>query len=239
MDEIQDTAVNESVDTSQDVTDSPAVEAVDTVDEQTEQSDVQEVQEQPKPRNNAPSRIKQLLGEKKQLEAERDQFAEMLQQQAQVQVPDNLTEDQYRALTADASYAALEVQNLKRQLAYKDFANEVDIVEKEYPELNPESDNYNEDLAKALSTAYEEGYMVKDNNGRFVSTKKSLKDFTSQMIKAYRTAEVKGATKTQEALAKQASEAVVTSQNNSSSETTDFKDLSIEEMEKKLGVVRL
>lgn len=232
--EIQTPAENENV-VAPDVTESPTVEAEAAPAEAPE---VEEPKDEPKPRNNASSRIRELVSKTKQLEAERNQYAEMLQNNAQMPVPENLSEDQYRALAADANYATVRVQDLERRLAYKDFTSEVDVVEQKYPELNPESDGYNSKLAEALAKTYEEGFIVKDKNGRFVSQKKSLSDFTKEMLDAYRTAEIKGATKTQEALAQQAAESVVTPQSTNNSETKAFKDLSIEEMEKQLGVVR-
>lgn len=237
MDEnIQEPAVNTDVQAS-DVTESPAVEATDVQDVAPVVEDT--TQEEPKARNNAQSRLREVLGDKKQLKAENEQLRQMLEQQAQMPVPDNLTEDQYRALATDAQYAAVEVQNLKRQLAYKDFNNEIDLVEQKFPELNPESDSYNPKLAETLSEVYNEGFIVRDQNGNFVATKKSLNDFTKSVIDAYRTAEVKGAAKTQEALAKQAAEAVVTPDSTKTSDTKDFSELSIEEMEKKLGTLRV
>lgn len=219
------------------VTESPAVEEQPEV-----QQEAQEVVEEPaqetKPRNGAQSRIKELVSKTKQLEAERNQYADLLQQANNTQVPENLSEDEFRALQASATYAASEVQQLKRQMAQKDFSNEVDLIEQTYPELNPNSDSYNEKLAETLATAYEEGFIVKDSQGNFVGTRKSLKEFTESMVAPYRDAINKGAAQTGEAINRQVAEAVVTPQTSTTSEPKPFAELSIKEMEAKLGVVR-
>lgn len=233
-------AQNEPVVTD-DVTVSPAVEenteVVPAPDAEAEAPSKEEpkVEEEVKPRNNAQSRIKELVNEKKQLAAERDQYADLLQQGNQMQVPDNLTEEQYRALATDANYAAVKVQELERKLALKDFTTEVDSVELKYPELNPESDQYNESLAKALSGAYEKGFIEVDSKGHFIGTKKSLEEFTEEMIAPYRDAMTKGAARSKEVLDRQAGEAAVTPQTTTSSGTTDFAAKSITEMEAEIG----
>lgn len=233
-DNIQDQALNDTPQV-QEVTESPAVEPAEATTE-AEAPEVQEVPtEEPKPRNNAQSRIRELVNEKKQVEAERNQYAELLQQANNQPIPDNLSEDEFRALQASATYAATEVQQLKRELAVERFEKEVDAVEAKFPELNPNSDQYNEKLADALSKQYAEGFIEKDRNGNFIRTRKSLEAFTSEMIDAYRDAMTKGATQTKEVLQQQAAEAAVTPQTNSQSEPKAFENLSIKEMEAQLG----
>ena len=219
-----------------DVTESPAVE--EQPEAQQAEPVVEEPTEEPKARNGAQSRIKELVSKTKQLEAERNQYADLLQQANNSQVPENLSEDEYRALQASATYAATEVQQLKRQMAQDKFSNEVDLVEQTFPELNPNSEQYNEKLADTLAKAYEEAYLLTDQSGQFVGTKKSLKDFTEAMITPYRDAMTRGAVQTGEALDRQAAEAVVTPQTSTSSEPKPFADLSIKEMEARLGTVR-
>ncbi len=236
MDEeqVQDQALNQDV--QADVTESPSVEAEAAPAEAPQVQE--ELKAEPKPRNNASSRIRELVDEKKQLAAERDNYAQLLQQAQNMQIPDNISEDQLRALQVDAGYATAKVQELERKLAFQEFTKEVDSVEQQYSELNPESEDYNEPLAKALSEAYEEGFVVKDQNGRFVGTKKSLKDFTSQMLEAYRTAATKEVARTKAAIDRQVAEAAVTPQStNQSNEAKPFESLSIKEMEERLGIV--
>lgn len=226
-------ALNEPVEA--DVTESPTVEPTEA--QPVEESQPIE-QDDSKPKRGAESRIRELVSEKKQLEAERNQYAELLQQSQQMPIPENLSEEQYRALATDANYATLKVQELERKMAQKDFSTEVDLVEQTYPELNPKSDKYDEKLAESMAKAYESGFVVKDRNGNFAGTKMSLKEFTDMMIQPYREALVKGAAQTSEALSQQASEAVVTPESSQTSEPKAFEDLSIKEMEAKLGVVR-
>jgi len=229
----------ENIDVPADVTESPTVEVTEAPAEAPAESADEQPQEQPKARNNSQSRIKELLGKTKQLEAQNNEYAEMLQRSSQMQVPDNLSEDQYRALATDASYAAVKVQDLERRLAFKDYSTEVDTVEQKYALINPDSDEYVPEIAEALANTYDKGFIERDANGKFVRQKMSLDEFTKQFIGAFEKAQSKSTAKTSEAIARQAAESVVTPDSTNNSETKAFKDLSIDEMEAKLGVVRL
>lgn len=229
--EIQQPAENEVVETP-DVTESPTVE--ETTEPVTEEV-TEEVAEESQPKRNAESRIKQLLKENKELKRQQQNpFSEAMNQP----IPENLSEEQYRALVADSTNTAIEVENLKRQMALDRFESDSELVLKDYPELNPDSESYDEELATTLADAYWESHVVKDANGNFVRINKSLKDFTSQMIKPYRNALNKGAVRTSEALQQQASESPVTPESSKSSDSKAFEDLSIAEMEARLGIVR-
>ena len=228
---------------AQNDTDSSPVESADVEQTQVPEADSEaevtpdqetEVKEEQKPKRNAQSRIKQLIEENKQLKQQQNPFSDAMNQP----IPDNLTEEQYRALVAGNTSTALEVQQLKRQMAFKEFESENETVLNQYPELNPESDSFDEELASTLADAYWEDYVVKDQNGNFVGTKRSLKEFTEKMIKPYRNAINRGAAQTTEALNQQASESPVTPESSKSSEPKPFESLSIEEMEAKLGIVR-
>lgn len=235
MDEEQVQTQAENEDVKADVTESPAVEetTTDVPEEVSEES--KETPEEPKPKNNAQNRLKEVLGERKQLRNENENLRSLLERSSQVSVPDNISEEDYRALVASATMTAADVQQLKQQIEVERFVNEVEAVEREYPELNPDSDQYNEELALQLSAAYEEGFVNKDRNGNFIGAKKSIREFTASMIKPYRDALARGATQAGAALEAQAGEAVVTPQKSSTSAPKAFKDKSIAEMEKQLG----
>lgn len=114
----------------------------------------------------------------------------------------------------------------------------MDNVVSSVPELNPESDKYNPALEEIIASTYNDGYVVKDQRGNFVGTKKSFKEFAQAHVNAFREAETRGATHGQQVTRQQQSEAAVTPQSTTnSSGPKDFKDLSISEMEAKLGIV--
>lgn len=248
MDEqIQDTTVNESVQT-ENVTDSSPVEQAqsqpETQPEERNAEGEQPTQEEPrneqeqKPRNNAQSRIKELLSAKKEAESERDRMAQLMQQTPNMELPEELSPEEYRALQFNSNQVAQEVQGLKRELAYKDLSSEMDSVVATVPELNPESESYNPVLEELIAQNFDEGYIIKDSTGRFVGTKKSFKEFAQKQVNAFREAETRGATHSQKVLQKQASEAAVTDQSTSTSESKPFESLSIHDMEKQLGFHR-
>lgn len=234
--QIQDQSQDESVNNTP-VQDDAASTPAEAPEAQGQEEAVQEqpkTEAEPKKKNNAQSRIKELLGENK---AKDNQIQELMQRAGQLDVPDELTADQYRAMQFSGQLAQADVQQLRRELAYKDFTGEMNEVVNTVPELNPDSDSYNPDLEAVIAENYADGFIVKDQYG-FVGTRKPFKEFALQQVKVFRNAQTKGATASKEVLDRQASEQAITSTGGSSKAPRDTSDKSIAELEKELGIFR-
>ena len=98
-----------------------------------------------------------------------------------------------------------------------------------YSELDPESDNFNRELSDTVTEAVEAHIRANPYQA-------SVKRFVDKLMKPYQRAVTKEVGKATENLAKQVSETAVRPTAMSKTEKP-FEELSIKEMEKKLGVV--
>lgn len=243
--QVQDQTVNEE--SVQDQTESSAVEAEEQVqaesesseEEQTDESNEVQESEQPKKRD-ARSRIKELLGENKELKSKlgNPQFNEALQNGSNVPIPEQLAPEEYQALVVNNQLAMAEIAKMRQESAYKDFTSELQDVTSSVPELNPDSDDYNPDLEAVIAENFADGFIAKDQYGNFIGTKKSFKEYALKQVEVFRKAQTNGATKTKEVLDRQASEQAVTSSGGGGKTSKNPGDMSIQELEAKLGVVR-
>jgi len=107
--------------------------------------------------------------------------------------------------------------------------NEASEVLKKYPELDPDSDSFNEDLSNSITEATEA--YVRSN-----PYTASVKKFVAKLMKPYKGAVEKEVGEVTEKIAKQVSETALRPTSVKGGEKK-FEELTIEEMEKKLGVV--
>lgn len=218
-------------------------EASEEVD--TESTDEEETDGTPdKPaRKTARSRIQELVAEKKQaqsnVEVERQRADSLAKQMAdltrgfkpqsmpQVQEPASgngeLTyEELMQRQDALIQMRMAQAENLNR------INNESVEVIGSYPELNPDSDAFNEKLSQSVSKATL-AYVQANPTA-------SVKDFVRDYMEPYRDAVEKQSVGQREALAKQASGRAMRPTQVQDQEKP-FSELSLDEMEKKLGVV--
>lgn len=117
----------------------------------------------------------------------------------------------------------------KQSDAVNRINTEASEVVKRYPELDPESDTFNKDLSDSVTEAAEAHVRANPYSA-------SVKTFVAKMMKPYRRAVTKEAGKVTEKVAKQASETALRPTSVKGGEKK-FEELTIEEMEKKLGIV--
>lgn len=125
---------------------------------------------------------------------------------------------------------ALAQLRTKQAEAINRISNESQSVIRKYPELDPESDSFNKELSDTISEATE----------AYVSRKPydaSVKDFVDRLMKPYKGAVDKEVGKVAGTIAKQVSESAL-KPTSVRKEEKSTAEMSLEELEKKLGVVQ-
>jgi hypothetical protein len=247
--EMNDENVDEALkaDESQIVEESPASEEVPTEPEgettETESTEDVEVEAEPEGegRKTANSRIRELVAEKKIAEEkalEERTKAESLEDQMRKFTAQNVPS--YQPTMTPAEGEELTVENVLRQadaiaqirVAQANNLNRIQAEAQEaikkYPELDPQSDSFDADLSEAVSKA-----TLAQVNSYPTS---SVKEFVDSLIKPYRRSVDKQVAGQKETIAKQVSQQA-TRPTQVQEQEKPFSELSIEEMEKKLGVV--
>lgn len=191
-------------------------------------------------RKTANSRIRELVAEKKEAEkqaSEERAKAESLAEQMKKFTTPQLPTYQPPQETADGEITVDEV--LRRadaltqiRLAQMENLNRVnnEALEaiREYPELDPKSDSFDAELSESISKATMAQVQANPTA--------SVKDFVSGLMKPYRRSIEKQASSQKETITKQVSEQAMRPTQVQEQEKP-FSELSIEEMEKQLGVV--
>lgn len=119
---------------------------------------------------------------------------------------------------------------VKQSEAVSRIKSESSEVIREYPELDPESENFNPELSEAVSEATE-AYIRKNPYSA------SVKGFVAKLMKPYKGAVAKEVGKASENIAKQVSQAALRP-TTIRKEEKSAADMSIEELEAKLGIVQ-
>ncbi len=189
-----------------------------------------------KPKHNAESRIKALVKENKALKQPRSQgeqpsrgnskFSDQFQGKDNVS-PDDLDAavEQYVGQAANAILDA-KMKPLVSVVQQDRLEQDVLNVQRNHPELDPASDQYDSKLDQAIADSYKEfGQSVRLS--AFVDKQMSLATANSKRANQQADATV----------SKQAEETAVRPGVKSKAETK-FEDLSVEDMEAKLGMVR-
>lgn len=191
-------------------------------------------------KKGANSRIRELNSQKKELEGTVASLSERIQgltnsargfqapaYQPQVQDGGEITQEQYRQ---DVEHAGLSAAQLliQQERNLTRIEREVDRAIDKHSELNPSSDSYDPEISATVTEATEA--FIKSNPMGDVSK------FISNQMKPYAKARSQAVGEATSEIAKQvASQA--TRPSSSVKAEQDFSNLSISEMEKKLGVV--
>lgn len=235
-------------DESQTVAESPAAEELqpETESEEVVTESTEEVTPEVSPevegRKTAGSRIRELVAEKKTAEAKAeeekvradslaDQMRKLTQSVTPQQIPqtepvskdEEITVDEVlRRADALAQIRVAQANNLNRV-----NSEALEAINK-YPELNPESDSFDAELSEVVSKATLAQVTANPTA--------SVKEFVGSLMKPYRRSIEKQAAGQKETIAKQVSEQAMRPTQVQEQEKP-FSELSIQEMEKKLGVV--
>lgn len=130
----------------------------------------------------------------------------------------------------------LEIMEARNELrsrqteAVNRINSEAQEVLKIYPELDPDNDSFNKELSDTVTEAVEA--YVKNN-----PYSASVREFVGKLMKPYQRAITKEVGKAQETIAKQVSQAALRPTSVQSQEKS-AADMSIDELEKKLGIVQ-
>lgn len=190
-------------------------------------------------RKTANSRIRELVAEKKEAEkqaqeerAKAESLADQLGKFTTPQLPTyqppqdiadgEVTVDEVlRKADALTQIRIAQMQNLNR------VNNEAIEAIREYPELDPKSDSFDAELSESISKATLAQVQANPTE--------SVKDFVSSLMKPYRRSIEKQASSQKETITKQVSEQAMRPTQVQEQEKP-FSELSIQEMEKKLGM---
>jgi len=147
---------------------------------------------------------------------------------SQVQPGAEVTPEQYEQDVTRRADSLVQLR-LQQERVITNINREASEAVGEYPELNPKSDTFNRDLSDSVTEAAW-AFAQANPTG-------SVKKFVDKLMKPYRKAVTKEVGQQSENLAKQVSEAALRPTTITKTAEKDFKDLPIEEMEKKLGTV--
>jgi hypothetical protein len=194
------------------------------------------------PKKGAEARIRELNAKAKSAEEKakslEEQLAELTspagqvpqvqQYQPQVQPGQELTTEQYKQDVLQTAQGVVDLQ-IKQNNALNRINSEAGEVIRKYPQLDPESDSFNKELSDSVTAATMAHVRAEPYTA-------SPKKFVEQMMKPYLRAVTREIGKETENIAKQVSETAVRPTSAQPTEKS-FKELSIKEMEKKLGIV--
>lgn len=245
MDDTQDQAENidavedNSVDTSPvDETNTSVEQETDgeSEEQQVDATDTEEQSEAERKPTRAEKRIRDLVEENKRLKEQFNQpLADPSLQFPQYNpgeeiAPERLQQDVVQTANAIAS---LQTQNQLQQFeARSNLSRDVEVLPAQYPELDETSPEYNPVLEEKIEAAFKARAF---KNGQLDPSVR-LADVAKDFIDVARSAATKSSADIKNAVAKQADESAVRPTGSNKTDR-DFKDLSIEEMEARLGVV--
>lgn len=221
--------------TSDDTASTTVEETVDSATQPQESSEETQVEtpEAPKEeKRNAQGRIQQLVAKNKKIEQERDTYAAQLQQQSQSEVPDEIDPNEYRAMQYNNTVVAQELYNMKLERLADKLDSSLAKIYTDYPDIKDSP------LEEKLSQRWERDYAHKNENGKIVGYSMSPDQYIREQMELIESAKADATAQNSQVLQRQSSESAITPQSNQQSATKEFKDLSIAEMEKQLGVVR-
>jgi len=151
------------------------------------------------------------------------------QYQPQVTPGAEISPDQYKQDVMRTADSIVQIR-IKQQDAVNRINNEANAVVSKYPQLDPESDKFDRELSDSVTAAVEASVKADPY-------KASPKKLVAKMMKPYQRAVAKQVGKVTENIAKQVSETATRPTSVASSEKK-FEELSLKEMEKKLGTVQ-
>lgn len=248
MDENTDQAENIDAVEDNSADTSPVDETNTSVDQETDgESEEQQVDatdteatdsEAERKPTRAEKRIRDLVEENKRLKEQSyqqpyaDQSLQMPQYAPGEEIaPERLQQDVVQTANAIAS---LQTQNQIQQFeARTNLDRDVEVLPTKYPELDENSPTYNPVLEEKIEAAFKARAF---KNGQLDPTVR-LADVAQDFIDVARSAATKSSADIKNAVAKQADESAVRPTGSNKTERS-FSDLSIEEMESKLGIVQ-
>lgn len=247
MDDTQVQAENTEVAEDSNFDTSPVDETNTSVEQETDGESGQEQVEAPdteatnseaerKP-TRAERRIRDLVEENKRLKEQSNQplYADPSLQLPQYEPGEEI---QPERLQQDVVQTASAIANLQTQAQIQQFEarsnldRDVEVITTKYPELNEDSPEYNPVLEEKIEAAFKARAF---KNGQLDPTVR-LADVAKDFIDVYQSAATKSSADIKNAVAKQADESAVRPTGSNKAER-DFKDLSIKEMEERLGMV--
>lgn len=233
---MEETQVVENVETTPDVTESTPVEQeVDTPSQAQEEVTEPEVTEEPpkEKTRSAQGRIKELVAEKKRYQTEAEQYRRALEQAATAPLPDEISPEEYRAMNFQAQSVAQELQQLKFERMQEKLEADTERIYEKHPELKG-----NKSLDDRLSKAWLENFAQLDSQGNIIGYSKSPLKFVEEQMDIINTVKSETTTKAVKDLERQRAESPVTPEVSATKAPKDPKDMSIKELEDKLGFAR-
>jgi hypothetical protein len=186
-------------------------------------------------RKTAQSRIRELNAKKKAAEEKVESLAEQVKKLTSYRQPEEFIPQNQASQETDLTYEELMRRQdalIQLRLAQQENVHRVqtEAVEaiKSYPELDPDSDSFDSELSESVSQAV----LAKVQ----ADPTASVTGFVGNLMKPYRRSLEKQAAGQKETLTKQVSEQAMRPTQVQEQEKP-FSELSIEEMEEKLGVV--
>jgi hypothetical protein len=206
------------------------------------------------PKKGAESRIRELNTKLKEERAERESLAERIKeltgtldnsgyQPSNGYNPNNPIVAPGEEVTAEELQARISQRDqwllqqsrnetsfmLQREKVINRIQNESHEVEKNYPQLNPDSDNYDKELAESISQAGL-AYVRVNPTG-------SLSKFVDGLMKPYMRSVEKSVSSQQTEIAKQASQTAMRPNQVPANTEKNVAEMDIKELEKKLGII--
>lgn len=227
--------VEQSVEATPDVSEStPEEQEVDTPSQAQEPTEQPEEVEPPKEKQrSAQGRIKELVAEKKKYQSEAETLRQQLEQSATAPLPDEISPEEYRAMQFNSQNVAQEVAQLKFERMQEKLETDTERIYDKHPELKD-----NKALDDRLSKAWVENFARLDNQGNIVGYTKSPLQFVEEQMDIINTVKAETTVKNIRTLEQQRADSPVTPEVSASKAPKDPKDMSIQELEAKLGTVR-
>lgn len=196
------------------------------------------------PKKGANARIRELNAKAKRAEQKADSLEQRLAELTgsgepkaptegpytpQIEPGGEYSPDQFKQevmKTADA----LVTLRVKQAEAIQRINTEATQVLRDYPELDPDSDTFDSELSESVTEAVEAHVKANPYSA-------SVRKFAERLMKPYRRAVTKEVGKATENIAKQVSEAATRPTSVTAKGGKSAKDMTIDELEKELGVV--
>lgn len=218
-------------------------ETVEAEAESTEEAEVEAEETGGEQKKGYEKRVRSLVDKVKKAEEENKSLADALAEltaqresnqetpsfEPQIQPGSEVSPEQYKndiVRTADA----IATLRIKQADAINRINNEAQEVIRQYPELDPESDSFNSELSEAVTEAVEASVKANPYSA-------SVKSVVAKMMKPYKGAVAKEVGEATEDIAKKVSGAALRPTSINKEEKT-AEDMTIEELESKLGVIQ-
>lgn len=222
--------------------------------EVTAEAEGEEKETDGEPKKGYSQRIRELVKEKKEAEAEAKSLAERLAELTAVEPKAEYNQQNYpQAEPIVTPGEEIDAEELNRRLADREHKilqradalsqlrakqaeavnrinNEATEVVKIYPELDPDDENFDEELSNSVTEAVE-GYVSKNPYDA------KVKQYVEKLMRPYKRAVTKEVGKVSENLAKQVSETALRPTSLRPAEKKS-EDMTPEELEEKLGIIQ-